>query len=83
MKTEQQYTDELIEKYSNIENMGLFSDNGFSTWSTLVLEKQAIQCAKIDVQNTIDAVLDIALQSKQHRLYKYYTKVLTILNDMK
>jgi len=37
----------LKEKFEEIENLGRFSDNGYSTWSTKVLDKQSTECEKI------------------------------------
>ena len=70
--TEQQYADELIEKYIKLKQAENFG------WSGMSLQ-MAIQCAKIDVQNTIDSLKGIA----DYKRFDYYTKVLTILNDMK
>jgi len=74
MKTEQQYAIELILKYIKIiESVSNYGDN----------EPEAIQCAIIDVTNTIEA-----LDSLSHRVdayvydsLQYYKTVLTILKD--
>ena len=60
--TEQEYVNELIKQYSNTTSASRYDI--------------VIECAKIDVQNTIDALTN-------SHLIKRYTKVLTILNDMK
>lgn len=37
----------LKEKFEDIENLGRFSDNGYSSWSTRVLDEQSTQCEQI------------------------------------
>ena len=37
----------LKEKFEEIEDLGRFSDNGYSVWSTEVLDKQTNECEKI------------------------------------
>ena len=37
----------LKEKFEEIEDLGRFSDSGYSTWSTKVLDKQSTECVKI------------------------------------
>lgn len=71
---EQQYADELLIKYLQIKQLDNF---GWAGMNRLM----AIQCAKIDVQNTIDALARTGICDTQY--YKRYEKVLTILNDMK
>jgi hypothetical protein len=78
MKTEQQYVNDLIGKYLNVPCVsGNYLMSGY----------MSIQCAKIDVQNTIDALNELWFthcdDNNNDALIKYYTKVLTILNDMK
>jgi hypothetical protein len=45
---------ELVDKFSDVENLGHFSDNGLSYWSTSVLEKQSKQCALIAVNEILN-----------------------------
>lgn len=44
----------LKEKFEEIENLGRFSDNGFSSWSTSVLENQSKECEKIADEHAIN-----------------------------
>lgn len=71
--TEQQYAELLVDKYYN--EIGV------------ITEYESIQCAKIDVHNTIDALNELTSRHYTDELLtnslQYYTKVLTILNDMK
>ena len=41
---------ELVEKFMDIENLGRFSNDGFSEFSTLLAKKQAKQCALIAIK---------------------------------
>jgi len=60
MKTENEYAEALIEKYINE--------------FVFIKEKHSIQCAIIDVENTIKALWD------EHKI-QYYQNVLKILKD--
>ena len=65
MKTEQEYADELVEKYEKA-----------SFWSTT---SESVQCALIDVQNTI-----YALEEQVHYVspkLAYYQEVKRILEN--
>ena len=77
--TEQQYANGLVEQHYNEVHP---EDDSYG-----MSYKMAIQCAKKDVQNTIDALdaIDTNLIFAIHLLplVIYYNKVLTILNDMK
>ena len=44
----------LKQKFEEIENLGRFSDDGYSTWSTQVLDKQTSECEKIAEDFAID-----------------------------
>ena len=91
MKTEQQYADELIEKHYLV-NYIIPPDNGVNPYMSRFYAKEH---AKIDAQNTIDAQpfvpnnskpFGVKIQSVRQNCEdadNYYTKVLTILNDMK
>lgn len=49
---------ELIDRFSDIEDLGRRSDeNGFSVWSTALLKKQAKQCALICVEEVLDSCI--------------------------
>jgi hypothetical protein len=68
MKTEQQYADELIDKYKELTKYGHWDD--------------CINCAIIDVTNTIEAMSKMKLIfSDRIVILKYYKTVLTILKD--
>ncbi len=67
MKDEKQYADELIEQYYNIYDFH---------------PKYAIQCAIIDVTNTIKAMSQMKLIfSDRELVLKYYQTVLQILKE--
>lgn len=51
--TPKQKAKELVDKFSDVENLGRFSDNGLSSWSSSVLEKQSKECALIAVNEII------------------------------
>ena len=52
--TPKEKAEDLVQKFIDIENMGRFSDNnGFSSWSTTVLMKQAKECIMITVHELI------------------------------
>ncbi len=67
--TPEQYANDLIEKHS------LYSDN------SIYYDKNAIQCAIIDVSNTIDELIELGMyEHVPERVINEYKKVLEILN---
>ena len=79
-QTEQKYAEALIQKYRNID----CCDNHIHSYEDgNICNHLAIQCAIIDVENTLEA-LD-SLQSNRNiqwnKLNTYYKNVLKILKD--
>ena len=53
--TPKEKAEQLVDKFSDIENMGRRSDeNGFSIWSTSLLQKQAKKCSLIAVDEILN-----------------------------
>ncbi len=53
-QTPKEKAKELFDKFSDIENMGRYSDKyGFSSWSTKVLKLQCKQCALLVVDEIL------------------------------
>lgn len=79
-KTESEYAEVLIEKYRNID---CCNNHIYSYEDGNICNHLAIQCAIIDVTNTIEA-LD-SLQSNRNvqwnKLNTYYQNVLQIIKD--
>lgn len=47
----------LKEKFEDIEDLGRYSENGYSAWSTKVLNKQSKECEKIADEYAIEFAL--------------------------
>ena len=77
-QTPDEYANELIEKFLQLKKIETFGWSGMDV-------KMAIQCAIIDIENTIEALSDIEFtdcwDSNKKELIKYYTEALTILKS--
>ena len=47
----------LKEKFEDIEDLGRYSEHGYSVWSTKVLEEQSTKCVKIADEYAIEFAL--------------------------
>jgi hypothetical protein len=60
---------ELVYKFIDIENLGRFSNDGFSQFSTSLAKKQAKQCALIAIDEILKVTkngLGLTIYSKEY-----------------
>lgn len=53
--TPKEKAEELFSKFKDVDNLGYYFNDGFSSWSTKVLYEQSKQCALI----AVDEILNI------------------------
>lgn len=80
-QTPREFAEKLVNEFADIDDMGRFSDdNGFSTWSTIVLKRQAKQCAAISIKHIIKIQEYWGGVDSVH--YKFYTEALKELETL-
>lgn len=75
----------LKEKFEEIEDLGRYSEHGYSAWSTKVLNKQSTQCVKIADDYAIEFADWIRVCKLKQRPYDFENikKLLEIYKEEK